>query len=104
MKMLALVLVGVIVGLGLVVLPMLGSPSFFSGSATQYGAGDGKNTSGSAILDGNTTVPAAEVEGNSVYRSLSQSPAGSYGLPAIILAIGVVVAAFAYLLIRKTLA
>ncbi len=103
MKIMALVLFAIVLGLGLVVLPTLGSPSFsLFGGAAQYTAGDGKNNSGSA-LDGNNTTPTVmEAQGSGVYRSLSQTPAGPYALPGAILAIGVAVAAAAYLLIRRS--
>jgi hypothetical protein len=102
MKTTALVLIGIVVGLGLVILPTLGAPSFsFFSSSTQYTAGDGKNTSGTVIFDNNTIVPA-EAQGNSVYRSISQSPAGPYGVPGAILAMGVAVAAGVYLVTRRS--
>lgn len=103
MKILALVLFGIIIGLGLVVLPTLGSPSFsIFGSATQYAAGDGKNTTGTGTLDNSTYPPAVEAGGNTVYRSISGSLAGPYGVPGVILALGLAVAAGAYLLIRRS--
>lgn len=102
MKMMALVLIGVFVGLGLVILPTLGTASFFLfGTATQYSAGENKNTSGSAVIDGTIIQPAA-ADGNSVYRSISESPVGPYGVPAVILALGVAVAVGAYLIIRRS--
>jgi glycerol kinase len=103
MKMMVLVLLGIAVGLGLIILPTLGAPSFsFFGSATQYSTGDGKNTSGTGMLDNNTTVPAAESQGNGIYRSISQSPAGPFGVPGAILAVGVAVAVMVYLVIRRS--
>jgi hypothetical protein len=102
MKMLALVLIGFVIGLGLVFLPTLGTTSFFSlGSATQYAAGEEKNTSGT-VDHGNIGTLPVETEGNSVYRSISESPAGPLGAPGAILAIGVAVAAGAYLIIRRS--
>jgi hypothetical protein len=102
MKMMALVLIGIFVGLGLVILPTLGTTSFFPfGTATQYSAGENKNASGYGTLDNNTIQPAA-TEGNSVYRSISESPVGPYGVPAVILALGVAVAVGAYLIIRRS--
>lgn len=103
MKMMTLVLLGITVGLGLIILPALGTPSSsFFGSATQYNAGDGKNTSGTGMLDNNSTMPEAEAQGNSIYRSISQSPMGPFGVPGAILAVGVAVAAGVYLLTRRS--
>jgi hypothetical protein len=102
MKMMALVLIGVFVGLGLIILPTFGTASFFPfGTAIQYSAGENKNTSGTAVIDGTTIQPAA-ADGNSVYRSISESPVGPYGVPAVILALGVAVAVGAYLIIRRS--
>jgi hypothetical protein len=104
MKMMALVLFGIVVGLGLIILPTLGAPSFsFFGSASQSTAGDGKNNSGTGIFNiDNSTVPVAEGQGYSIYRSLSQSPAGPYGVPGAILALGLAAAAGVYLLTRRS--
>ena len=102
MKITALVLIGMVLGLGLVILPTLGTTSLFPlGTATQYGAGEGKNTSGTTGLDNGTIQPAA-VDGNAVYRSLSESPAGPLGVPAAILVLGIAVAVGAYVVIRKS--
>lgn len=100
-KLMALVLIGMVMGLGLVFLPTLGTTSFSPfGSANQYATGENKNTSGSGALDGNGIQPAA-VESYGVYRSISESPVGPFGVPAAVLALGVVVAAGAYLLSRR---
>ncbi len=106
MKLMALVLIGIVMGLGLVFLPSLGTTSFFQyGAATQATLGENKNTSGDTSgylpLDVGGSQPKA-AEGNSIYRSISESPAGAYGVPATILALGVVAAVGAYLIIRRS--
>ncbi len=103
MKMMALVLCGIFVGLGLIILPTLGTPSFpFLSPSSQYSSLDGKNNSGTVLAGDNATVPAAEAQGYTVYRSVSESPAGPYGAPGLVLALGVGVAVAAYVIIRKS--
>lgn len=102
MKMMALVLIGIAMGLGLVFLPTLGTTSFSAfGTATQANAGEDKNATGSVDYSNNGIQPAA-AEGYGVYRSISESPVGPYGVPTAILALGVAVAAGAYLITRRS--
>lgn len=102
MKMMALVLIGIVLGLGLVFLPTLGTTSLFPfGGASQATAGEGKNITGSVDY-GNGDIQPAAAEGYSVYRSISESPAGPFGVPAAILALGVALAAGVYLITKRT--
>jgi hypothetical protein len=101
MKMMALVLIGIVLGLGLVFLPTLGTTSFFFGGAAQATAGEGKNITGSVDY-GNGDIQPAAAEGYSVYRSISESPTGPFGVPAAILALGVALAAGVYLITKRT--